>query len=61
MEKEELETAVLHSDLTDPIKLEIIRCIETAKENEKETVNWNSVPLIRSRELDNDKLEITYK
>ena len=59
MEKEELETAVLHSDLTDPIKLEIIRCIETAKETE--TVDWNSVPHIRSRELDNDKLEITYK
>lgn len=30
MSKEELEIAVLHSDLKDDVKLEIIRCIEKA-------------------------------
>ena len=58
MDKKELEMAVLHSDLEDIVKLEVIRCIETAKE--KKIGDWNSSPYIRGKELNNDKLEITY-
>ena len=42
MGKEELEIAVLKSNLDDNIKLEVIRCIEKAKEN-----SCNPVHLMR--------------
>ena len=69
MTKEELELNVLHSDLEDEVKLEIIRCIETAKP--MEVVDWNSIPHSRRigdfketkktvKDFNSGKLEIKY-
>ena len=55
MSKEDLEKEVLHSNLSDEAKLEVIRCIEKAKEN----VSWNSLPHIKGKAFNQD--DITYK
>lgn len=64
MKKEELEKAILHSDLNDEIKLELIRCVEQAKNDKnnydfywehshpKEIYPENPIKIIKDRKID---------